>query len=174
MNLLSTLITAALLTTAASAQANVTQWLEHDSVEFAAVVQVADINGFADYFTFNLAPVAGLLSTSVSNNILDITHVSDGWVNLYAGTYGDNNADTLLGGYGFDGTTGSGNPPNLFSQLTAGDYYYKVTGVADGQFGGFYSISSHAIPAVPEPETYAMLMLGLGATLVARRRKAAR
>lgn len=172
MNLLSTLITAALLTAAAGAQANVTQWLEHDAVEFAAVVQVADTNGFADYFTFHLSPANGLLSTSVSNNILDISHVSDGWVDLYAGTYGDNTADNLVGGYGFNGT--SGDTANLFNELTAGNYFYKVTGVADGQFGGFYSISSHAIPAVPEPETYAMLLLGLGATVVARRRKAAR
>lgn len=172
MNLLSTLITATLLTTAASAQANVTQWLEHDSVEFAAVVQVADVNGFADYFTFHLSPAAGLLSTSVSNNILDVTHVSDGWVDLYAGTYGDVMADTLVGGYGFNGT--SGDTPNVFSELTSGNYYYKVTGTADGQFGGFYSISSYAIAPVPEPETYALLLLGLGATVVARRRKAIR
>lgn len=172
MNLLSSLITAAFLTTAAGAQANVTQWLEHDAVEFAATVQVADINGFADYFTFHLSPAAGLLSTSVSNNILDITHVSDGWVDLYAGTYGDMMADVLVGGYGFDGTTGD--VANVFPSLTAGNYYYKVSGVADGQYGGFYTISSYAIAPVPEPETYALLLLGLGATVVARRRKASR
>lgn len=172
MNLLSTLITATLVTTAASAQANVTQWLEHDAVEFAAVVQVADTNGFTDYFTFNLTPAAGLISTSVSNNILDITHVSGGWVDLYAGTYGDLMADTLVGGYGFDGTTGDA--ANVFTELTTGNYYYKVTGVADGQFGGFYTISSYAIAPVPEPETYALLLLGLGATVIARRRKAVR
>lgn len=172
MNLLSSVITATLLSSAAVAQANVTQWLEHDAVEFAAVVQVADSNGFADYFTFHLSPAAGLVSTSVSNNILDITHISDGWVDLYAGTYGDLAADTLVGGYGFNGVTGD--TANVFSSLTAGNYYYKVTGKADGQYGGFYSISSYAIAPVPEPETYALLLLGLGATVIARRCKATR
>lgn len=172
MNLFSSIVTTTLLVAAASAEANVTPWFTHDVVEAKGEFKVADSNSFSDYFTFTLTSTTGLLSTSVANNLnmgaFDITHISNGWVDLYAGTYGDLAADTLVGGYGFSGTTGS--TTNTFGTLAAGNYFYKVTGVADGQYGGFYTISS-AIAPVPEPESYALLLVGLGATVIARRAK---
>jgi hypothetical protein len=77
--------------------------------------------------------------------------------------------DTLIGNYTFDGTTGS--TWHTMANLTAGDYYYKITGNATGSLGGFYSITSTVTP-VPEPETYAMLLAGLGVVgSLYRRRK---
>lgn len=53
--------------------------------------------------------------------------------------------------------------------LGAGSYYYSVFGLASGVAA--YSISS-AVTPVPEPETYAMLLGGLGVVgFVARRRR---
>jgi hypothetical protein len=56
--------------------------------------------------------------------------------------------------------------------LSTGSYFYKVEGnVAQGAFAGLYTITSTLAP-VPEPETYAMLLAGLGAVgFMARRRK---
>lgn len=54
--------------------------------------------------------------------------------------------------------------------LTAGSYYIKIAGVANGSLGGIYTASAVAVP-VPEPETYAMMVAGLGLIGgVARRR----
>ena len=64
-----------------------------------------------------------------------------------------------------------GSPTVHTATLTAGNYYYAVFGVSPG-FAA-YSISSAAVAVpVPEPETYAMLLAGLGVVgFVARRRR---
>lgn len=43
--------------------------------------------------------------------------------------------------------------------LDAGTYYFQVTGTADGAMGGVYSLK---ITTVPEPETLALTLLGIG------------
>jgi hypothetical protein len=76
---------------------------------------------------------------------------------------------TLVGSYTFDGTTG--NSWHTFNAMSSGNYYYEVKGNATGSQGGFYSITSTVAP-VPEPETYAMLLAGLGVVgSLYRRRK---
>ncbi|PKO55669.1 MAG: hypothetical protein CVU28_05660 [Betaproteobacteria bacterium HGW-Betaproteobacteria-21] len=51
-----------------------------------------------------------------------------------------------------------------------GSYYFNVAGNANGTFGGQYVFAVTTLP-VPEPETYAMLLAGLGlVTVMARRR----
>lgn len=56
--------------------------------------------------------------------------------------------------------------------LSAGNYYLSVTGQVLGSAGGSYAGDIVMVP-VPEPETYAMLLGGLGLIgAVARRRKA--
>jgi len=55
--------------------------------------------------------------------------------------------------------------------LAAGDYYFKLAGVASGTSGGIYGFGSVITP-VPEPESYAMFLAGLGLIgAIARRRK---
>ena len=57
--------------------------------------------------------------------------------------------------------------------LGAGDYYFKGSGTTLGTQSGSYNFKM-AIAPVPEPETYALMLAGLGAIgFVARRRKAA-
>lgn len=58
----------------------------------------------------------------------------------------------------------------------AGTYQLVVLGQADGTVNGAYSgfVLTQIAPAVPEPETYALMLLGLGGiAALARRRKAA-
>lgn len=56
--------------------------------------------------------------------------------------------------------------------LTAGnDYYFRVSGTVSGWYGGSYSFSAVAQP-IPEPETYALMLAGLGALgYMSRRRR---
>ena len=48
-----------------------------------------------------------------------------------------------------------------YDQAITGPAYITVTGVTDGGNGGIYSGAIAAAP-IPEPETYAMLLAGLG------------
>jgi len=59
------------------------------------------------------------------------------------------------------------------STLGAGNYYLQVTGQILGASGGVYGGSMN-VTAVPEPETYAMLLAGLGLVGFIGRRKAAK
>lgn len=61
-----------------------------------------------------------------------------------------------------------------FGGLTAGSYALSVLGFADGSSGGFYAGGFIAETApVPEPETYALMLAGLGMVIfmAARRRQ---
>ncbi len=121
----------------------------------------------SDVITFSIPGTSDISSTTVANNLMSVLNITGGSVSLY---HEMGATDTLLGSYSFDGTTGS--TWHTMTNLMAGDYYYQITGTATGSSGGFYSISSTVTP-VPEPETYAMLLAGLGVVgSLYRRRKA--
>ncbi|MCR5866336.1 MULTISPECIES: FxDxF family PEP-CTERM protein [Aquincola] len=68
------------------------------------------------------------------------------------------------------GSIASGSIGSTFTaNLAAGDYFYTVKGV--GTPGSTYALKS-VVAAVPEPETYALFLAGLGAIgfMAARRR----
>ena len=46
--------------------------------------------------------------------------------------------------------------------LVAGNYYLKVIGSTNGSSGGLYTGAISVSAPVPEPESYAMLLAGLG------------
>ncbi|MBV6321575.1 FxDxF family PEP-CTERM protein [Duganella violaceipulchra] len=122
-------------------------------------------NTFADKYTFTLAG-SSLISADVyshsglAKNGLDITGLA-----LY------NAGGLLLGGTQL--STGATDQWQLDSSiLGAGSYYLLVSGSAMSKSAGSYS-SGVTVTAVPEPETYAMLLGGLGliGAMVSRRQR---
>ncbi len=81
-------------------------------------------------------------------------------------TFAGDSGDTSVGAFDFGSTANSGQ----FGKITAGEYFYRVTGVATGNSGGLYTISSSMSPT-PEPGTFAMLLAGLGVVGFLSRRR---
>lgn len=80
----------------------------------------------------------------------------------------------LLDGFGFDQV---GFDPNTevwqldVSSLAAGPHSVTVNGSISGPGGGAYSGTINVAPPVPEPATWAMMLLGFGAIGYAMRRR---
>ncbi|NRR32503.1 PEP-CTERM sorting domain-containing protein [Oxalobacteraceae bacterium] len=56
--------------------------------------------------------------------------------------------------------------------LTAGNYYFKILGNVVGNTGGSFAANGHVVSTIPEADSYAMLLAGLGLIgFVARRRR---
>lgn len=148
-------------------------WGTHDMAELGLGYHFAQSGSFIDTFSFNLALTSDLSSVTVANNLPQIFGIANGMVSLFSGVAGDNTADTLVGSYSFNGTTGE--TQHAFNALTSGNYFYQVKGDLTGALGGNYLLTSSAVassPAlVPEPETYAMLLAGLGVVGIAARRR---
>jgi hypothetical protein len=127
---------------------------------------------FLDTYRFSISDAFLDSSVAVSNNILPAYGIASGSYSLFS--FGANNLmgdadDALFGGsWSFDGTTGS--LVNTVS-LTAGNYYFAVSGITTGLQGGFYTITT-AIAPIPEPEIYGMLLAGMALMgFLARRRQ---
>ena len=126
---------------------------------------------FSDIFTFTL-PANGGSGYSVSN------------FTLLPASYGTalttlsliSNMNGVL--FDFDDTfvSSSSTPGGASIGLSvsakpAGSYYINVTGVTTAPLGGIYN-GAISVTVVPEPETYAMMLAGLGALgFLARRRR---
>lgn len=131
---------------------------------------------FSELFLFNLSgpAVGSFTATSVIVSLqgrplydfreLNMAVYSSG-VDAVAGTADD----TLLAAAPAVGT--QANLADL--ALGAGNYALRVSGDTSGLLGGAY-VSTSFVSAVPEPQTYALLLAGLGAVvLVSRRRERA-
>jgi PEP-CTERM motif len=123
-----------------------------------AISNIVPMGIFQDVYSFTLVN-PGDLSGSVTAinftpyNILGLT------VTLQ---------DSSFAVIGTDATPGTG---FSFSNLASGTYALNVLGFATGPAGGFYSGGMIAT-TVPEPETYALMLAGLGAIgFIAARRK---
>ncbi len=96
-------------------------------------------------------------------NLVDITGLT---VNVWDGVHpnGTTNFATFSGN----------NITTSFGTLAAGQYHLDITGtIGPDAYGGQYSVALSATP-VPEPETYAMFLAGLGLMgFMARRRSKA-
>jgi hypothetical protein len=108
-------------------------------------------------YTFSTAVTAyfngSLTTTDLTTKVFDFTSVDLNGIDLSSFV-----------------TPDGGTLPTL--TLMAGSYTFTVTGVASGSKGGSWggNLNLVAVP-VPEPETYALLLAGLGAVgFVARRR----
>jgi PEP-CTERM motif len=88
----------------------------------------------------------------------------------------DDNPDVLVYSALNTGINGNDSWEITYSGLSASpnpNYYLNVIGKVTGSKGGSYGAQIDLVSAVPEPETYAMMLAGLGLMgAVARRRKA--
>ncbi|MCZ2291111.1 MAG: FxDxF family PEP-CTERM protein [Burkholderiales bacterium] len=160
----------------AGAQADTTvNWGVHDTVEIGVNLVFGD---FTDHWTFEISPSDyWVSSTAVANNLGGgaVLNISGGQYSLWSaggdGAVGGGDDSQLGGGWSFDGMTGDVTNTVL---LSPGKYYYMVTGTGSGGYsgGGMYSLTSTIMP-VPEAETWAMMLAGLGVIgfLGARRRR---
>ncbi|MEF7617179.1 FxDxF family PEP-CTERM protein [Aquincola sp. MAHUQ-54] len=149
---------------AAANAATFNPWGVHDSFEsfsFSYPTQTT----FEDRINFTLSGASDLWSVAVSNEAPLVLNITGGSLELFRAS---DNAAVFNSPLTFDSTSTS----VLTSSLAAGDYYYVVKGAVTGSVAGTYTITS-VVTAVPEPETYALLLGGLGVIgFVARRRKA--
>ena len=163
------LIGAAVLAAAATsavAATNQTQTVVVNPAELATFSHANESGSFLDTLNFTI-PSAGTLSTSaVSISLAPLSFDITG----LTGTLWDNfhpNGSVILGNIVGNNSTFN------FNLLSAGEYHIDFTGTVTGAHGGAYLAALH-VTAVPEPETYAMLLAGLGVMgAIARRRKAA-
>lgn len=120
---------------------------------------VVPVGPFNDIFTFSMPanggsgysvinfPVPGFFNTVLSTASL----ISNPDGILF------NSDDTLL-----TSAVSSGNSVAMtWGPTSGGNYYLNVTGISNGEFGGLYN-GAISVTAVPEPESYAMLLAGLG------------
>ncbi|UJP05228.1 MAG: FxDxF family PEP-CTERM protein [Nitrosomonas sp.] len=147
-------------------------WGAHDPAEMGFFALITSGATPIDHiFTFSVANTYNGLWSSVTNDAPPVFDISGGLVQLWTsdgdGNYGATDAgDSLVTSLAFDSTA-----VNQTFTIGPGNYYYQVTGNINGTLGGSYLLSS-SITLVPEPETYAMLLAGLGLIGFSLRRRA--
>lgn len=172
----SLLTVAMLVLGASSAHATVTNWGVHDAVEnsIGVVSTTGEPTGFADLFTFTVAPGTMLVSTS-AESFTTSPFGPIGTASYALLGYGPDNLlgtldDVLVGNWEYGpGTGGEVHPLNA----GPGVYLYTVSGVAMGPVGSSYSITSRAT-SVPGPTAGLLFLSGLwpvGLLSLRRRRK---
>ena len=125
----------------------------------------ATVGSFMDVFTFSLTELSDTISSAVSLFLPGLDgsgssyEIDNGSLALWTDPEGDGvgGADTQIAWTAF----GDANGVLAVNSVAAGAYYWAVAGDAVGVNGGAYLFSANTAP-VPEPETYAMMLAGLG------------
>lgn len=133
-------------------------------------------NTFIDKFLFVLGNSFDSTSTLTSSYLKSST-VKDLVITSFDLVKYDPTTNAILGTYAGSNSLGGGlNAKDGWefsaTGLTAGAYYFQVGGLVNGNGGGSYGTSvSVAVSAVPEAETYGMMIAGLGLLGFIARRK---
>lgn len=128
----------------------------------------ASFEEYANFTVDALSDVSGVANTYALSflgvNLLDIDNLS---IQLWNSSH--------PGGTALLSTFAGNNVTNWIGTLGAGQYHLDISGTfGRSAMGGQYSIALNAVPAVPEPQTYALMLAGLGVVaFVARRRRQA-
>ena len=133
----------------------------------APFVSFAQVSGasFTDYWNFTAPANSFSISVSViSSDLLPFFNIDGLQVALFGGVDG-------AGGLIFAGGTGEASELQNYPISPSANYSFRVTGLVTTG-AGYYVFQTIASP-IPEPQTYAMLLAGLGAVglLVLRRRQ---
>ncbi len=117
---------------------------------------------FLDHFTFSLSPPSNFNSFAATLDLGAVSQISGLSASLYTG------GGTLVA----SGVTfGSALSIVPTTSIASGAYDLRISGTVTGTNFGSFAGTMNAAP-VPEPETYAMMLAGLGLMgFVARRRK---
>jgi len=125
-----------------------------------------DVGSFTDVFTFSLtSAVSDTISSAVSlllpglNGDASSYEINNGSLSLWSDPEGNGagGADVQIASTSY----GDANGVLAVNGVAGGNYYWAVSGDAVGAKGGVYLYSANTAP-VPEPETYAMMLAGLG------------
>ena len=146
--------------------------LDRSPVSLFVVTEGAANSTFEEFANFSIngdADVTGTASTYSLNFMgLDIVDITNLTVALWSGSSGSGSG-SLLGTFTGNGVT------TALGTLTSGLYHLEFDGpLGPNALAGKYAVSLDAVPAVPEPGTYAMMLAGLGVLgFMARRRQQA-
>ena len=128
-----------------------------------AYVVTHDTGSFSDTYTFTLSQESDTVTSAVALQQPSIGgggfdyNIEGGTFGLYSDADGDGMGGTLISSTTF----GSNNTSLTANSVAAGSYYWMVAGNANGDLGGIYNFTTNTAP-VPEPETYALMLAGLG------------
>lgn len=115
------------------------------------IPSLSNISGSANTYSLKVGGINVTEITGLTVEVWNDTHASGN--TLYA-SFSDNNATKVIG------------------DIAAGQYHLDISGNLENSANiGQYSVALQALP-IPEPETYAMLLAGLGlVSFYTRRRK---
>lgn len=124
--------------------------------------------------TFTFSKTKGGFNDTLTFNLDSLSNLTAG-VGLFSFNLTKNNISSLsMALFDQSGTSiavSHGGEEFTINNLHAGGYYANVSGNAIGTKGGTYGVT-FAVSPVPEAETYAMLLAGLGIiSLIGRRRR---
>lgn len=125
-----------------------------------------DVGSFSDVYLFSLSQTADTIASTISLFLPGVEggapsyDISNQSIALFSDPGGDGTAgvNTQVGTTVFyDDESGILSAKNV----AAGNYYFEIDGNAIGTQGGTYQFAVNTA-AVPEPETYALMLAGLG------------